>query len=423
MGRCIPSTNSLMRTLTNFTAVLGVSICLNAAALSTEDSVKLGETPPPLQLSRMVQGGPIQDAAWEKLKGKVVVLEFWNTRCGPCIKAIPHLNELIDQFSARDVVFLSVSDDNPDHLKRFLKQHPVKGWLALDGPFEPTAAAFGVTGIPHTVIVDRNGRVAAITHPALVQAKHLEEVLAGKPCSLPLNLAPSADTPTEAVTNFPPTSIAISIEGPFPQPNGAFGLRRWKQDGHVFEARKASLVDALSTFFQVSPKLISQPALLPAGLYNISAEAPPGQIAELRLQLADALKAKWGITVEAVTEDVKVYSLSVVASNMPSFKPAQKRAGGGESPGGFRLGGSSMSSIASLLESNLDRPVVDETGLQGLWAAEVRWKMSESDLASDDKPDPERIIQAAREQLGLELRPAVRKMPVLNVRKTYEVIE
>ena len=114
-----------------------------------------------------------------------MVLEFWGTACVPCIEAIPHMNELTEQFSNRPVVFLDISNDNEDYLKNFLKRKPMKGWLALDGPLNPTATAFDVVVIPHMVIVDTNGRIAAITHPEWLTSQHLEEILAGKPSTLP----------------------------------------------------------------------------------------------------------------------------------------------------------------------------------------------------------------------------------------------
>jgi uncharacterized protein (TIGR03435 family) len=387
-----------------------------ASARASEDSPGVGDIPPPLKLSKMVQGPAIENVGWDKLMGKVVVLEFWNTLCAPCIQAIPHLNELVEQFSGRQVIFLSVSDDNPDHLKRFLERKPIKGWLALDGLFKATASAFGVTGNPHTVIVDSAGRVAAITHPALLKAQHLEEILAGKPCTLPANFVPNADAPVVAVTSSLPSTVEITIEGPFPQPEGAFGSRGWKGGGCVFQARKAPLFEALAEFFQVSPKLIFEHSKLPEGLYDISAAAPPDQTPELRRRFIEAVRAKWGITIETTTREVSVYVISVCSTNAPGLKPVQKRAGGGEVPGGFFLGGSAMSSIASLLELSLDKPVVDESGLQGLWAADVRWEMSESELSLGSEPEADKVIKAAREQLGLELRLTLRRMPVLEIR-------
>ena len=90
----------------------------------TQDALKVGDFPPPLVMGKVVQGPSVGSVTWEKLRGKVVVLEFWNTACSPCVQAIPHLNELVEQFNPKPVVFLSLSDDNPDYLKQFLKHLP-----------------------------------------------------------------------------------------------------------------------------------------------------------------------------------------------------------------------------------------------------------------------------------------------------------
>ena len=49
---------------------------------------KIGDAPPPLVLSETIQGPSPNEIRWNKLKGKVVVLEFWQTACAPCIEAI-----------------------------------------------------------------------------------------------------------------------------------------------------------------------------------------------------------------------------------------------------------------------------------------------------------------------------------------------
>lgn len=198
----------------------------NALAMAGMNGPKIGNAPPPLVLSETVLGPPPNEISWDKLKGKVVVLEFWQTTCAPCIEAIPHLNELVEQFSNR-VVFISISDDNGDYLKKFLKRKPIKSWVVLDGLLSPTRTAFDVHGFPHTVIVDASGKIAAITFPGELQAKHLEEIMAGKPCSLP---SPQLHSPDDRnavavtnlapikveITNPAPTKVGISIKGPFP---------------------------------------------------------------------------------------------------------------------------------------------------------------------------------------------------------------
>src|SRR5260221_417625 len=161
-----------------------VLLTCDSFAIADKDGPKIGDVPPPLTLSRTLQGPPTQGLSWDKLKGKVVVLEFWATWCSPCVKAIPHLNSLVEQFQDKPVVFLSVTSENEDVVRTFLKKHPVESGIGIDD-YEALNKAFHIRGIPHTVIVNADGRIAAITHPAQLQAHHLEEVLSGKKCSLP----------------------------------------------------------------------------------------------------------------------------------------------------------------------------------------------------------------------------------------------
>ena len=382
---------------------------------------KIGDVPPPLVLSETIQGPSPNEICWDKLKGKVVVLEFWNTACAPCIEAIPHLNELVERFSNR-VVFVSISDDNGDYLKKFLKRKPISNWVVLDGLLNPTRTAFDVHGIPHTVIVDASGKIAAITHPAALEAKNLEEVLAGKPCSLPPPRLPSPDDrKVVAATNPTPTKVEISINGPFPMPErGAFNSYHWDRSASFsdFEAQKASLADVIPAFFHISPKLVFAKTKLPEGLYDISAIAPPDKLPELKRQFADKLKATFGIDVQTKKQNMNAYVMTVCSTNAPGIKQVQRGGGGGQRPGGFYLTGSKMDKIASFMELSLDKPIINETGLAGRWSVDVKWQMAESELNSDSNPDPDKVIKAVREQLGLELTSTNRTLDVLEITRT-----
>jgi thiol-disulfide isomerase/thioredoxin len=93
-------------------------------------------------------------------KGKVVVLDFWATWCGPCIKAVPALIETLSALPADRVVFLGVNQSEPaEQVQRFLEARGWKLTVALDAG-QKVARQYGVEGIPHTVIVGPDGKVA-----------------------------------------------------------------------------------------------------------------------------------------------------------------------------------------------------------------------------------------------------------------------
>jgi uncharacterized protein (TIGR03435 family) len=454
-----------------------VLLCLlvfNASSFSqcvTKFAPKIGSTPPPLKFSQIVQGPNLNEISWDKLKGKVVVLEFWNIGCGFCIQAIPHLNDLVEQFSGKPVVFLSISDDNADRLKQFLQRKPIKSWLALDGSFSPTKAAFGIYGIPTTFIIDKSGTIVAITHPAKLEAKHLEEILAGKPSSLPLPKPDTdedirSDSPSTVNSNSTPTEVSVSIQGPFPFPtHGGYDGMVWNKEHTVFEAKKALVRDVLAEFFGVNQEQVMAEDKLPDGLYDITASAPPGQWPELRMRFAAVARTNLGISVQLTNRELDVYAMTLRSTNVSGLKRAEEGSGGGTFDGGLRREGVSMDSVAGDFGGFFGRPVVNDTKLAGFWSVDVKWKMSEEELLPsqldrkilqfansnpkvivsgdlpkemrdkisghdlkllqaelvkpDDQrflPDPAEVIKAAREQLGLEMKPARRILQVVEVR-------
>src|ERR1043166_3171637 len=145
--------------------------------------LKPGEEAPPLGLESVLQAPGVSQPSWTSLKGKVVVLEFWATWCGPCIAAIPHLNELADKFKDQPIQFIAITDQDKKVVGPFLRKKPMHAWIGLDTD-KSMFKDYRVTGIPHTVVVDPKGIIAAITYPTFLTEQHLKDVLAGKKIAL-----------------------------------------------------------------------------------------------------------------------------------------------------------------------------------------------------------------------------------------------
>jgi thiol-disulfide isomerase/thioredoxin len=90
-----------------------------------------------------------------KYKGKVVVLDFWATWCNPCLKSMPHLDRLQRQHPEIAVVAINI-DDAAEARALFDERHYSMQLVFGD---QPAQDRYGVSAIPHTVVIDREGIV------------------------------------------------------------------------------------------------------------------------------------------------------------------------------------------------------------------------------------------------------------------------
>ncbi len=106
------------------------------------------------------------------LKGKIVVLDFWATWCGPCLAAVPKMNELTTKYAA-DVVFVGVCNkDGGDKMQSTVRSKGIQSPVCIDST-GAINAAYSVDGFPDYYIIDRNGLVRG----ADVQSGSVEQAI------------------------------------------------------------------------------------------------------------------------------------------------------------------------------------------------------------------------------------------------------
>ena len=96
--------------------------------------------------------------ALEELTGKIVVLNFWFVQCKPCVQEMPELNELVQEYQDKDVVFLAFALNGKAELKQFLKKRAFDYQIVPDA--QAVAGQYSVEGYPTHIVIDVKGNVA-----------------------------------------------------------------------------------------------------------------------------------------------------------------------------------------------------------------------------------------------------------------------
>lgn len=106
----------------------------------------------------------------EQLKGKIVVIDFWATWCGPCVRSLPDVQALYAKYKEKGVIVIGIHMPSPDKAKALaiLKgkgvTYPNGVDMAEKSGIGITALAFGPSGIPHLFLLDASGKIQVDTH-------------------------------------------------------------------------------------------------------------------------------------------------------------------------------------------------------------------------------------------------------------------
>jgi thiol-disulfide isomerase/thioredoxin len=162
-----PETPRAQRAGLAIVAIAAVGVVLQVAFVVAHlDELRpmaTGEDAPPLALPRIEAGGVLgAPVALTDLRGRLVLVDFWATWCGPCVQSLPALDRFTRAHS--DATVLSVNVDDPAAARAmFDDHHYAMTLLADDGD---TSARYGVGSIPHLVVVDRTGVVRDVVRGA-----------------------------------------------------------------------------------------------------------------------------------------------------------------------------------------------------------------------------------------------------------------
>ena len=209
-----------------------------------------GQAVPDLQFTTVLNA-PVKTATLAQLKGKLVLIEFWATWCGPCLTAMPHLKQLQKKYGERLQV-ITVTDETPVRTQKYLTARPSNLWFAVDTAHALTRI-FPHQLIPHTVLIGPDGKLIAQTEPQAVTEPVIDSLLRGQTVHLPEKTDNPMSVPEILKTYF---DAADTVKSRFimqAEIKGAPGVSTTHRNDSVFKNRRLTCLNVnLLTLYRIA---------------------------------------------------------------------------------------------------------------------------------------------------------------------------
>ncbi len=356
---------------------------------------------PDLHVMQWLQAPDGFSGQWSGLRGKVVVLEFWATWCSPCITAIPHLNQLANDFRNEGVVFLAVTDDDSERLNRFLAKQHMDAIIGIDTE-RKNWETFAVPSIPHTVLIGRDGHIIGSTLPENITAEVLREVLAGKSPALPPKEGVESDLEwdehsVEWQDGVPPSMYAI-IKPIKTTTSGA-----WPRPDHI-TADGVPLSLLVQLAYQTDHYHLDWQMPKDERMYRAAFRVPEERKERLLPFMRQTLSEMFGIQARWLDEPRDVYVLHRIEGRSPLLESRTDKELSQMLRGKITLRHQPISKLCEMLTNSFDAVVLDETGMDGRYDFDILYQ-----------PGQPEVTREALKEIGLEVVKARRSIQILVV--------
>ena len=390
---------------------------------------KAGDLAPDLIFTKVLHTQGSVSWTADKLSGRVTVLEFL-----PYVSGNPDVvkkwNALVTQFKGEPIQFVWIVGEKETTLLPFLKDHPIEGWVFLD-PDKETGQAYGLE-TPEPVIIGSDRRILGFDGAMMPSEELLNAVLGDRitttpPKPTPEGLKAFAESGRMLLSaeahamprfedkrpNFTP-SYKVHIEKARDESGGGnfSAADYWSLQGYTVKGLLAEMLDVSPIRIELSASIDS------AARYDFSIVLPkPEDKSVMQLLIRQGVEDYFHLTLTRENKLRDVYVLTGTGDKLRKSALDRRRGGSfsssmsfeanskdvaGESEykidavTGVSMKGATVDEFCRLLEQNLDRPLVNESKIDGRFDFEI----SELDPAAKS-PRRGDFVERLRGELGL----------------------
>lgn len=368
--------------------------------------------------SLAVLNAPSEEINKDDLEGKIVLMDFWATWCSPCISSMTHLQELQDEFGDK-IQVIAVGNEGKERTQKFIESKGFSIWYGLDDE-DVMTELFPHRIIPHVVVIDASGKVQAVTEPGFLNAKAIEDLLAGKDIDLPIKTENmefdytvdhfQADTNINESFVIQPGLEGVSTFSRF-YPRGPFEGRRFSTINFTIPSlyREAYQTTSYRMVYEVDEERFDYDNT--NNLYCLDIIVAPENKENLYKTMREKVTASFPIKARLENREQEVVVLSRIDSiefDLPASDAVRNISGNGDHYDGQ---GVTLADFANYLEDFglVGYAVVDETGIEGKY-----------DINFSFRPEESKTFHEGLKKMGLKVKKAKREIEVLII---YEEVE
>jgi thiol-disulfide isomerase/thioredoxin len=342
-------------------------------------------------------------------KSKVVILDFWATWCLPCIQAMPDLEKLQARFN-KDIQIITVTDDPLARIQKFVEKQGLKLPIVIDKDGK-LAEYFPHRTIPHTVIIDKNGIIRAITTPAELNETIIQKVIGNEPIAIlekrdNMDFDPSL--PLSGNTSIDYQIVVTPYQIGLPSMANVSGDKNYLNRRIVAVNIGPQSLYEIAYHFPVNLRTevnIKNKAAMEWNETNaicmdiiVPENKGPDRFEIMKQQLNNIFG--YQISVEEKLKKVKVLRVLSGGAKLTLSSGAPESFSSGGT--GLQMVNSNIKTVTGFLEDELQALVIDETNLTGRYDLKIDWY--------NENPG---LIYQNLKKLGLELVDDNRKVSIL----------